>query len=328
MNKSTQDTKQGFDFEGKEQALKWLVEPLIPDEQLVFFLAQAGVGKSLLLESLATSVVFGIPFCGFKTEGGDVLLIDQDTSTSTLQRRLLRFGRAAQSIQPKPKWTLFYKSMQGYSLGDNTLIPVIRDHPSARLVVIDSLHSVCGKLNPNYTSDMNAWARVKEHCLESNKTIAVNHHISQKWELSIDELMVGDSNRLAMGSSAIIQQADSYYIVGARANEGRAEKLYLRPVAKRVSIPLNPIVLRILEKNEGEQIEYEGFYDPGLDDAEYDIMTLFQEQETERTVKEVYEAMGHKHGEMKVRQALSSLEVKGRLLISRHKANLFRYRLP
>jgi len=288
-------------------------------------LAQAGVGKSLLLEYMAVCLVFGVPFCGFKTVEGDVLLIDQDTPTDTLHRRLLRFGQA---LELEPKHQLFIKSMAGYSLGDGTLASIINEYPSAKLIVIDSLHSVCGKLNPNYTSDMNRWAKLKEKCSHPEATILINHHISQKWELDIEALMNGDANRLAMGNSAIIQQCDSYYIVGARAEEGRTELMYLRPVSKRVSIPTSPIVLKMIENGQGEMLDYEGIYEPDLDEAEYDVMTLFAEQDIERTVKEAYEAMGQKHGIVKVRKALASLEVKGKLRLSRHKANLFKYKLP
>lgn len=314
-----------FNFQKQPPPKSWTVEPLIPDKQLGVLLAQAGTGKSLLAENLAVCVAHGVPFCGFRTVEGDALLIDQDTPTDTLDARLLAFGQA---LQVEQKYKLFVESMKGYALGNGTLISAICDHPTVRLVVIDCLHSVCGRLNPNYTSDMNLWAKVKERCLNDHNSILLVHHISQKWELDIQALMQGEANRLAMGSSAIIQQADSYYVVGSREREGRVDKLYARPVSKRVSIPLDPIVLRVLPTEYGELIEYEGMYEPDLDDSEYDIMTLFKEQQLERTVKEVYEAMGHKHGEKKVRQALSSLETQNKLSISRHRANLFKYRLP
>jgi len=256
---------------------------------------------------------------------GDVLLIDQDTPADVLQRRLLRFGQA---LELEPKYQLFVKSMAGYALGNGTLATLINDYPTVRLVVIDSLHSVCDKLNPNYTSDMSRWAILKKQCLQPEMSILVNHHISQKWELDIEALMNGDANKLAMGNSAIIQQADTYYIVGARAEEGRTNLMYLRPVSKRVSIPTSPIVLKMVENERGEMLDYEGRYEPDLDEVEYDAMTLFAEQDIERTVKEAYDAMGQKHGIITVRKALASLEVKGKLRLSRHKANLFKYKLP
>lgn len=314
-----------FDFQTTVPEVMWLVDLLIPLGQLGMMLAQAGVGKSLLLEDLAVSLVSGIPFCGFKSVEGDVLIIDQDTATNDLHRRLLRFGHA---MGLEPKHRLFVESMNGYGLDDGTLISAIEDHPTICLAVIDSLHSICGRLNPNSTSDMNRWAKLKERCLRSNLTILVNHHISQKFELDIDTLMQGDTAKLSMGSSAIIQQCDSYYIIGARAEQGETKLMYVRPVSKRASIPTEPIVLRMIPKEDGEMLDYEGRYEPNLDEAEYDVMTLFTEQGIERTVKEAYDSMGQKHGIITVRKALASLETKGKLRVSRHKANLFKYRLP
>ena len=314
-----------FTFDIDPIETTWLVENLIPMGHLGVVLAQAGVGKSLLVESLAVHMAYGVPFCGFKTEAGDVLIIDQDTPDNVLSKRLLQFSQGLGERKHK----LFLESMQGYSLDNGTLTTIINDYPTVNLVIIDSLHSVCGRLNPNYTSDMSRLAQVKSKCLNGHKTILLNHHISQKATLTIDNLMLDMTGNLAMGNSAIIQQADTYYIVGATAEEGRTNRLYVRPVSKRVSIALKPLVLRVVNTSAGgENIEYEGYYEPDLSGVELDIITLFREQQLERTAKEVFEGMGHKHGENIVRKALNTLEGKGLLFMSRHKANLFKYRQP
>lgn len=315
-----------FSFDTAIKETEWLVESLVPMGQLNVVLAQAGVGKSLLVENLAVQVIYGEAFCGFDTVEGDVLIIDQDTPENVLHKRLLQFRNKFGETERKYK--LFIENMKGHSLYDNTLQTLIRDHPTAKLIIIDSLHSVCGRLNPNYTSDMSRLAMLKETCLRPDNTILLNHHISQKEVLTIDDLMLGETNHLAMGNSAIIQQADTYYIVGAIANEGKTDRLYVRPVSKRVSIPMKPVILRMVDTDPGETLVYDGYYEPELADVEVDAMMLFREQRLERTVKEVYESMGHKHGEIAVRKALASLEKKGKLLLSRHKANLFRYKLP
>lgn len=314
-----------FDFDVAVEEATWLVENVIPMGHLCVNLAQAGVGKSLLVENLAVHVVCGVPFCGFPTVEGDVLLVDQDTPRNTLYRRLIQSFNA---LEQSKKHEITVESMGGYYMHDNTLLTLMRDHPSARLIIIDSMHSVCGRLNPNYTSDMSYLAKLKEHCLNERNTILFNHHITQKLVLTVDDLMLGETNHLAMGNSAIIQQADSYYIIGAEAKEGKAERIYVRPVSKRIAIPTKPIIFRILATDTGEKIEYEGLYEPELELAEQDILMLFREQMKERTVRETYDDMGHKHGEKQIRSGLASLERKGLLFMSRHKANLFKYRLP
>jgi len=315
-----------FNFECEVQEATWLVEPIIPLGQLCVNLAQAGVGKSLLVESLAVHVVCGVPFCGFKTAEGDVLLIDQDTPQNVLYKRLIQM---AIGLGLPKKHELFLESMNGYNMSNGTLVKAIRSHPSAKLIIIDCLHTVCGQYNPNYTSDMTHWANIKQTCLNEENTILLNHHITQKGTYTIDDLMQGETSHLAMGSSAIIQQADTYYVIGATATEGKAERIYVRPVSKRISIPSKPLILRMLQtESHGEKLEYEGYYEPELENTEQDLMMLFREQPKERTVKETYEDMGHRYGEKAIRQGLASLEQKGMMLMSRHKANLFTYRLP
>lgn len=316
-----------FDFTEELPDVKWIVKNLIPAGQFCLMLAQAGVGKSLVVEQLAVCVCFGLPFCGFETVEGNVLIIDQDTPTDRLKARLKKFGVGLKS---EKKHMLFVESMQGFSFSNKEkLFDFINDLPTVKLIIIDSLHSICGRLNPNHTMDMGILAKLKETCLKPDKTIIINHHITEKTVYPVHTLMSDDTHKMAMGNSAILQQADSYYIVGASAENGITEKLYIRPVAKRLSIPTKPMVLQMLQvEDSGERLEFGGYYEPDFDAAENDIMILFREQNTIRTVKEVYEALGHQYGENKVRTALANLESRGYLFLSRHQHDLFKYRLP
>ncbi len=315
-----------FNFTELPSEPNWLVESLIPLNQLCIFLAQSGVGKSLVVESLAVNLVYGYPFCDFKTVEGDTLIIDQDTPTEVLNRRIIQFSKG---MKGQPKYNLYVESMQGHSLDNRTLMTIINNHPTARLVIIDSLHSVCGKLNSNYTSDMSVLAKLKSSCLNGDRTIIINHHISEKNDFTIDQLMLDNSHKMAMGNSAIIQQADSYYIIGASASNGRTDKIYIRPVAKRVKIKSSPLVLQIIElESNSERFEYLNTYAPELSEVEHNIITFFRISPSDRTVKEVYEGMGHQHGETETRKALAALTKRGILLLSRHQSNLFKYKLP
>jgi RecA-family ATPase len=314
-----------FDFDTKPEEIGWLINNLIPSGHLCLFLSQAGIGKSLLLECIATHLVFHKKFLGFDTAFGDVLLIDQDTPNNVITARLGRFGRGTGSDRFHK---LYLESMKNYSLKDKTLSTIINDHPAVRLIGIDSFHSICNGSNPNSTADMSSLAALKAKCLTENRTIIINHHISEHVTTTIESLMTGDPHKLSMGNSAIVQQADTYYIIGAIAEKGITDKIYFRPVSKRASIPTKPIIIKVLKTSDGETMELEGYYDPEMDEPERDIMTLFKEHNVERTVKETYEAMGHQHGENLTRTALASLAKKGKLMLSRYKSNLFRYKLP
>lgn len=320
-------TKVPFDFSMSVEKASWLVEGLIPLGHLIFFLAQSGVGKSLIVEALAVHTICEKPFCGMEVNYGDVLIIDQDTPTNVLQNRLVQFYSG---LQAQPKHELFVESMNEYNLSDKTLITLIGDYPTAKLVIVDSFHSVCGKLNPASTADMSVLSRLKGKCLNEQKTIIFNHHISEKKDVSIQVLMSADPHQFAMNSSVIIQQADSYFIVGADAQNGRTNKVYLRPVSKRLSIAKKPLIMKVVtpDSGVGEYLDFDSYYEPELSVAEVDIIMMFREIPKERTVKEVYDELGHKHGENQVRKALATLDDRGSLVVGHYKSNLFKYRLP
>jgi len=316
-----------FDFDPQVEEAHWLVDGFLPLGHLIVLFAQSGAGKSYILESLACHVAFNKDFCGFATQGGAVHIIDQDTPTNELQKRMLRFGKTLGGGE-NPKDNLYLSSMEGYSLSDGTLIQAINKHDS-KLTIIDSLHSVCGYYNPNHTKDMSILARVKAKCLTKDRTIIISHHITEKITYSLGDLMDSNSHITMMGSSAIMQQADTGLILGSHLVDNLIDKLYIRAIAKRQAIRKPPLTIKLIEPNEEQIItEFVGYYEAGYSEVEQDILLLFEATPMEYTIKQIDEAMGHKHGLNKLRQGASGLEEKGKLVLSRHKANLFKYRLP
>jgi hypothetical protein len=314
-----------FNFMEQPKAANWLVKDVIPLGHLCILLAPSGKGKSFIMEYLAMCVASGKDFLGFDTIASDVLLIDQDTPEPVLKQRLFRMAHA---MGGKPKYQLYLSSMQGLSLANGSLIHFIKSS-SAKLVIIDSLHSICGRLNPNKTEDMSRWATVKGECLVDNKTIFMSHHITEKLDYSLKELMDGNTHISGMGSSAIRQQTDTEYIMTSDVADGKIDKLYMRPVAKRAPVSQKPLIMKLIEPDDSSFfLEFAGYFEPDMDDVEEDIYLLMQQREMDFTVKEIIEGMGHKHGDKAVRESLTSLEVKGKVIMSRNKSNLFKYRLP
>lgn len=314
-----------FEFNQDIADEHWLVKNLIPLGHLCTLLAQSGSGKSFLIEGLAVHVVYGIDFCGLETTAGDALIIDQDTPTPVLNKRIVRMAKVLGS-QAKNK--LYIESMKGYSLDSNKLPGIISNY-NPRLVIIDSLHSLCGsRLNPNSTKDMSIWAKVKSQCLTEDRTIIVSHHITEKLSYTIDQLMSKDNHISGMGNSAIKQQADTEFILASSLNDNRIDKIYLRAIAKRQTIPERPVVIRMFEPDDTCQFEFGGYYEADLTECETDVLLLFRERQQEFTIKEVYESMGHKYGENKVREALTKLDKKSILAMGHYKSNLFKYRMP
>jgi hypothetical protein len=313
----------------------WLVEGLVPNGHLCICLAQAGVGKSLWAESLAVHISSGVDFCHLKTRPSDVLIIDQDTPTKVLQKRLSRFFKGVSNIQTENsnKNKLFFESMNGYNFSDGTIFTLIKDHPTAKVVIIDSLFSVCGKLNPNSISDLNqALVKLKNECLTEDKVIIINHHISEKMpDASLEFLMTENPHVFSMGASSVIQQADTYYIIGASAENGMTNRIYLRPIAKRAPVNSIPKIFRLIQpEKDSERMEFDGEWDGvNLAGEERDVLMYFRANPQDaKSVIDVYKDTGHVHGETAIRKALQSLEKKGLLVLSKQRSNLFKYKLP
>ena len=97
------ETWKDFDFGGIDESIDWDVDELIKSETMSSFVSKAGVGKSFLAEYLAVCFVYGHKFLRRKIEPHNVLLIDQDTPTDTLERRLRAFGRYMRKIGEKKR---------------------------------------------------------------------------------------------------------------------------------------------------------------------------------------------------------------------------------
>jgi len=320
-------TSELFDFAGQSPKLEWCVEPLVPLGQLVFNIAQSSSGKSWYGESIATCIAYGVPFLNLKTIEGDVLIIDQDTPVETLKRRLRRFG-TYYGLNPKHKVHLL--SMQGLSLRDDSLQAAIREHSNVVFVLIDCLHSICSGIDPDSTKDMNTYiTNLKHVCLQSNRTIMINHHISEKLEATIEDLMMGNSHKYSMGSSAINQQADAYYILAQSQNtNGRLRRISIRPVGKKESIPLAPFTITLYDDdNEGSPLYFGNFvpYKPQKNSCAKDILQLLMLRKTPLTCKEIFDAQGQDYPQNEIRATLRILETEGILEKSTEAHNLFKY---
>lgn len=315
--------KGKFDFKSSPTKTKWLVQDLIPLGQLVFNLSHAGVGKSFYAEALAVSIVFGQSFLGKDTAKGNVLIIDQDTPEEDIAKRLLMFGKY---YNVEPKYTLHHLISENLTLSSGSLIKAINDYKDVVLVIVDSLHSVLGNLNPDRTGDMAKISELKQKCCSSKKVIMVNHHISEKLDIPSFEAMTGSPHKLSMGNSAVIQQADSYYIIASPfAEVRRLELLNIRPVTKRRVIPQPPFTIRLNETEDTLNFSMDGNYIPPLTEAEQDVLSLFQSDPQERYVEQVYKELHGMYGAHKVADICKELHKKQLLKFSRERHNRFKY---
>lgn len=315
---------KGFDFNQEIPVARWAIDNLVPMGHLVFIDAQAGVGKSLIIESMAVHIISDLPFCGMDTVSGDVLLIDEDTPCDTLKTRILRLQK---SLNCTPKFRLDIRNMEGNSL--KGISKIIAEYPNAKYIFIDSLNSTASGLDVNISKDMQVLTEIKKQSLTSDRVIIFTHHISEKLaECSVNDLMTMQTSKLAMGSSAINQQADTYFIVSAKALNGRMNVVYIRPVSKRQTISRKPFYLNMEETGDNlEVMKWGGYYETGLTTCEVDIIELHKTMLECLGVRQTVIKMDADYSESEIRTAYHNLEKMGKMIKERAGHNLYKYYL-
>ncbi len=327
---SVNSRNRPFNHSKSVKPINWLVDGMIPRDALSMIISQEGVGKSFFVESLSECVIHGSKFMGRDTNPSDVLLIDQDTPTNTLETRLKAFHKG---IREEQICDLYTKSFEGCSLSDNSLLSAI-NRSDAEVVIIDSLHSVSGKLNTNSVKDMQALSKLKQRVLESGKTLIITHHISSHAKINAESIMSTDRVGVhSMGSSIILQQADAYFMLGSKTNSDLTN-LYVRPVQKRISLDVKPFVARLIEhKSKGKMKFYflKDYIKKPLNvefEVDRDILECLQSRKGESLgVNQLYYELNQKHSMYSIRNSVLRLAHDGRAVEIRHSPHKFTYKI-
>lgn len=305
-----------FDFDKRVSPIKWYVDGLISSGTLSFLLGKSRAGKSFLVNYLANCTVYAHDFIDREVEPSDVLLIDEDTPTETLERRLLSFGNYMESENYRRMHKLYVASQKGLSLSDESLIDEIAIS-RASVVIIDSLISVAGDLDINKTKDMaKALSEIKRTATKFRKTLIVTHHISEHANVTSDEIMADlDVPRLTMGNSAINQAADNLVFCSSTTNSD-LKFLNIRAVPKRYSLNDKPFTAELVESRDKSErhFEYMGIYEPSEELYEIDTKILRLFTKTEPSFRQVYQItldMGSEYDRRRVGESVKKLSRMG-----------------
>jgi hypothetical protein len=320
---------QQYNFNKAYEPPEWFVDGLIPSKTMTFLLSKAGVGKSFLAEYLAVCSVYGHTFLGRKIKPHNVLLIDQDTPEDVLDRRFHAFSNYMKEKNMELKRHLYVELMQGYSLSDGSLIKRI-ERSNVKVIIVDSLNSVAGRLDVNSTKDMAVLSRLKNAVVGKGKTLILIHHISEHADVSVDEIMTtSDANKLTMGNSIINQQADTLFFLASK-HKSSLKNLYVRPVPKRVSLAVKPFIAQLIENECGSHFIMRGFYADrklSMSKVDNDIYRLFSKNPKRRGTIEVYDDMKKKNTLYSVRKSLEKLVKCGLLKENKENPKLFTYEI-
>ena len=320
---------------------EWIVKDAIPKGGTTLWLGRSGTGKSLLTEYLGECSKRGVDFLGFKTEKGDVLIVDEDTPTDSFKRNLNKINTALSKINPNPPNNLYFASMKGLRILDGSLLNAvkeeIKEHPEINLVIFDCLHKILGgEINTNDTTEMSKYARFKNKLKElfPNLTVIVVHHISDKKPYTFAELMDERTYDLSMGSSVITQDADNIIIQDVKTrNKGDLKELGLRVIPKRFRINLGAIIIECVQNEKELSFNFSRFYDPQADlEIVQNIIKLFEiegrkHKKIRMSVNDVYQKFKDLYGIIKIRETMMMMRNKGILVLCKQKPNIFLFEL-
>ena len=321
-----------FDFDMDIKEEEWLIKDMIPKGSIIGVVAQSTSGKSTLINALMLYVLNGKNFLDKETEACDVLLIDQDSQERGLYRRIKRIS----NVVGKPKKNrLFVKYMERKYFSDDSLYNCINEFPTAKLIIIDAFHKVGGN-NFDFNS-INSVARafeqLKQKCMKdenNDRAIVVLHHVTEKTDkgFSAEDYMESeDFGKFAMGSSAFIESLDCYYVISTPDKGDLLKRIYVRPVSKRVMLPMKPFVVNVIQDENNMDITYKELWRKPEKEVDVDVMLFFEKTNKICSVKEVVEGMNKKHTEASIREALKRKAKSGKLHEIREAHNLFKYEM-
>lgn len=306
--------------------VKWLVKDLIPLGHTALAIAKPSAGKSFVVESLAVSVAHNMPFLGFETKHGNVLIIDEDTPTDTINRRLSKFvkyyeDQKDEDDKKKKNHTIFLKSMEGNTIKD---IPKIIDcYPDIRLVIIDCLVSVTGgDLDLDKTLHATAVGNFMQSIKRKDRTIIITHHITTKSNLSAEEIINSPNPQsLSMNNTRIISSCDSLYVLASPEGNSKLESIVIRPVSRRATISIKTFTALLHESDDTMHFEYSGIVNlkAKLTKEETVAINFFETIGEELTVKEVIVKGAEYFSPEIARKTLKTLEEKEYLEMTRRK---------
>jgi hypothetical protein len=264
MTISNIENNDKFNWSKKVERPVWIINDILAKGSLTFIMSQSGTGKSWMIQELINSLLWQHKFMNkFDVNYPcNILLIDQDTPTNSLESNLILFGNHNDTER---KGELIVKSHQGYIIGKSIINAMagIFERNKIDIVIIDTLSSICGSVSMVEQSEM---SRIEDFQVSfPGVTFVITHHITEKRDLSVDEMMTCNAHQLGMYSSVINQKADMMFYLANPDHGKSCDRVFVRPYSKRYMSNAKNFVWTLhqepnREKPEMEWVEYKGDY--------------------------------------------------------------------
>jgi RecA-family ATPase len=287
------------------EPLRYVVPTFLP-EGLAILAAKGKIGKSWLAYALAIAVASGGVFLGQRVEAGDVLYLALEDGERRLQSRARKLlGDSAswpQRLELATKWARLDAG------GLRRLEWWLKDHPTARLIVVDVFAKVKpprSRYGDPYAEDYAAMEGLHALAQAYRVAIVVIHHTRKAGAEDVyDELN---------GTSGLAGAADTLLVLQRPRDEAEG---VLHLTGREIEDETSH-VLRFSRETCTWQLAEDQDTDPLLSQEAADVLRILRDADGPMTPDAVSEALGIAKTDFKargaVRQRLSRMERRGQI---------------
>ena len=186
----------------------WIVQDVLPTG-LAMLCAPSKIGKSWMMLQLGLAVSEGKTFLDFKTNQNGVLYYALEDSKGRIKDRMTKM------LKGKRASTDLHFTLSADTI-DNGFLEKITDeikiHPNIKLVIVDTLQKVRGKVIKNesvYSGDYREMGGLKEFADNNKICLLFVHHLRKLADES-------DVFNMISGSTALMGAADTIFIISKK----------------------------------------------------------------------------------------------------------------
>jgi hypothetical protein len=314
-----------------------IVDGLLPKGETLVF-GKSGIGKSLLFYWLAICLKYNIDFLGMKTiKGIDILIINEDNAHESFISTLDKMENSVKD--KKTHGEIYIHSMEGLRVKDGSLLEEIKkeleEHPNIGLILMDSIHAICGNMKVNDTVEMSKFTEFKSRILEIKPSLSLVciHHATQHQTITYADFMEDKIEVEAMGNSRITQDADSIIIMIKKEElNGKLISLGIRVKPKRFILDAGMFTINLIQSDKKMRFEYGEKYIRKEPEIVNDVIKYFKSNSSNKKkqysyVEEVVKDFHGLYKDPQIRETLKGLELDGYLTLSRSASNKYKYSL-
>jgi hypothetical protein len=302
----------------------WLVKDLLPQGHSILGVGLPGTLKSWFVDGLAVHIAGGKDFLGLPVNHGPVILIDEDTPSDELYRRLKRLaeGLGLSSVD----LPIEVHSMENIDLNDDESLQELIDEVTRIkpvLVILDCLSKVMGSdFNENTTRDANVAGSVWNRLKSTGATIFSTHHLNKR-----EGDIATDFVKLSSGSHAIVANSDTAF--GIEFGQHDPTRFNVTPKERRCKLGIRePFGIELEEDVEGSWARLKRIeFARQLSILAKDIYGIFRGEGEDKslTANDVKSRLAGAASDSDMRDALSELEERGLLKHKRGGHNRYEY---